>query len=130
MPVSPPPYRPPGLPLRHAGEDRRQHDKRRGTAASRGYGSRWRRERAEFLSDPAHAVCEMCRAAGLINPGIYRLDGALEPNERRQHLVVDHIRPHGGNPVLFWDRSNWQTLCPDHHDIVKQREEAATFRRG
>ncbi len=26
-------------------------------------------------------------------------------------LVVDHIRDHKGDPELFWDPSNWQTLC-------------------
>ena len=25
--------------------------------------------------------------------------------------VVDHIIPHRGDLKLFWDRSNWQTLC-------------------
>jgi len=38
----------------------------------------------------------------------------------------------GGDPVaiaraktLFWDSANWQGLCKPHHDIDKQREEAA-----
>jgi 5-methylcytosine-specific restriction protein A len=25
--------------------------------------------------------------------------------------VVDHIRPHMGDPALFWDEGNWQALC-------------------
>jgi 5-methylcytosine-specific restriction endonuclease McrA len=49
--------------------------------------------------------------------------GELQSNPRRMHLVVDHKKRHHGNPILFWDRSNWQPLCPDHHDIVKQAEE-------
>ena len=30
--------------------------------------------------------------------------------------VVDHIRPHRGDPVLFWDEKNWQSLCKPCHD--------------
>jgi 5-methylcytosine-specific restriction protein A len=24
---------------------------------------------------------------------------------------VDHVVPHRGDQLLFWDRSNWQSLC-------------------
>ena len=27
-----------------------------------------------------------------------------------------HIRPHRGDPVLFWDEKNWQSLCKPCHD--------------
>lgn len=37
--------------------------------------------------------------------------------------VVDHVTPHRGSAVLFWDRSNWQSLCKHCHDSVKQRIE-------
>ena len=37
--------------------------------------------------------------------------------------VVDHITPHKGDLSLFWDRGNWQSLCKDHHDATKAREE-------
>ena len=30
--------------------------------------------------------------------------------------VVDHIIPHRGNEVLFWDHSNWQGLSKADHD--------------
>ena len=30
--------------------------------------------------------------------------------------VVDHIVPHRGDPKLFWDPDNWQTLCKRCHD--------------
>jgi 5-methylcytosine-specific restriction protein A len=30
--------------------------------------------------------------------------------------VVDHILPHRGDRVLFWDRSNWQALSKKCHD--------------
>lgn len=38
--------------------------------------------------------------------------------------VTDHIIAHRGNPILFWDRSNWQSLCDNHHSQHKQRLEA------
>jgi 5-methylcytosine-specific restriction protein A len=44
--------------------------------------------------------------------------------------VVDHKQPHKGNPVLFWDRGNLQSLCRDHHDVSKQRDEARGFIGG
>ena len=66
-------------------------DKRK-TAAQRGYGSRWRRERAEFLRD--HPLCRMCQANGIVTAA----------------TLVDHIIPHRGRERLFWDRDNWQPL--------------------
>jgi len=40
--------------------------------------------------------------------------------------VVDHIRPHGGDPKLFWDMANLQTVSRDYHDTTKRTLE----RRG
>lgn len=37
--------------------------------------------------------------------------------------VVDHIRPHRGDPVLFWDETNLQTVSKAWHDSEKQRRE-------
>lgn len=72
----------------------------------------------------------MCKAGGFLNPGTHRMNGRPEENPRRRHLVVDHIKPHKGDAALFWDAANWQALCPDHHDIVKQREEARGYVQG
>jgi hypothetical protein len=30
--------------------------------------------------------------------------------------VVDHKKPHRGDPHLFWDETNWQGLCKSCHD--------------
>lgn len=38
-------------------------------------------------------------------------------------LVADHRIPHKGDPALFWDPTNLQTLCKPCHDRDKQREE-------
>lgn len=44
-----------------------------------------------------------------------------------QATVVDHIVPHRGNAVLFWDETNWQSLCKGCHDSAKQSEEKQGF---
>ena len=73
-------------------------DSMRGTAYERGYNSRWRRARDHFLK--AHPLCAECKRAGKTTPA----------------TVVDHVIPHRGDPVLFWDRDNWQALCKACHD--------------
>lgn len=67
------------------------------SAASRGYGSAWRKARAQFLQ--AHPLCEECMRQG----------------KYTKATDVDHIIPHRGDLVLFWDQSNWQALCHSHH---------------
>ena len=42
--------------------------------------------------------------------------------------VVDHVTPHRGNAGLFFDQSNWQSLCKQCHDSYKQAlEKSGTF---
>ena len=47
--------------------------------------------------------------------------GRIEPDTSQ--LVGDHIQPHRGDPDLFWDEDNVQTLCKPCHDRLKQAEE-------
>lgn len=100
------------------------------TTAQRGYGARWQRERKTFLAQPHNQFCIKCRRRGLLNPGTMRMDGTPETNRRRIGLVVDHIIPHKGDKRLFWNQDNWQPLCHDDHDIVKQREEHGREEQG
>lgn len=79
---------------------------RRGSAASRGYGHKWRQARDGWLRK--HPLCAMCQRRGQVTPA----------------TVVDHIVPHRGDMALFWDRDNWQSLCKPCHDIDKARLEA------
>jgi 5-methylcytosine-specific restriction protein A len=37
--------------------------------------------------------------------------------------VCDHVRPHRGDPDLFFDLENTQSLCKRCHDSTKAREE-------
>ena len=69
----------------------------RGSAAERGYDGKWRSARARFLRK--YPLCVKCRENGKLTPA----------------TVVDHIVPHRGDPVLFWDEKNWQPLCKDCH---------------
>jgi len=38
-------------------------------------------------------------------------------DEGRQTMatLTDHIRPHRGDPIAFWDPKNWQSLCATCH---------------
>lgn len=82
-----------------------RHQVQRGSAHSRGYGVRWRRARLCFLAK--HPLCVMCSARGVVAAAV----------------IVDHIKPHKGDAVLFWSEANWQSLCAPCHDRHKQRQE-------
>ena len=75
------------------------------TAAQRGYGHRWQRERAKFLRE--HPLCAACQREG----------------RTVRAEVVDHVIPHRGDQTLFWDRTNWGPLCRPHHDEKTKREQ-------
>ena len=69
------------------------------------YGHKWQRRRRLFLLN--HPLCCYCEDQG----------------RTTKATVVDHIIPHRGNAELFWDETNWQSLCKEHHDSSKQSEE-------
>lgn len=113
------PCRTPGCPfLVHGGgycpghqtKEYQHQDRNRGTATERGYDARWRKYRAAYLAE--HPLCVVCLTQGRIEPAV----------------VVDHIIPHRGDPVLFWDEKNHQGLCTSHHNAKTARESA--FGRG
>ena len=54
----------------------------------------FRRLRAAYLN--THALCAHCQRAAA--------------------TVLDHVRPHRGDTLLFWDQSNWQALCVTCHN--------------
>lgn len=71
---------------------------KRDTAAQRGYGYKWKRARLVFLRN--NPLCIECLRADKVTPG----------------FAVDHIEPHRGDMILFWDVDNWQTLCEKCHN--------------
>lgn len=83
----------------HEAQRQRQQDQQRGSSASRGYDRRWRLARDIWLAQ--HPLCT--------DP--YK----LHPRRYVAANVVDHIVPHRGDPVKFWDRTNWQSLCTPCH---------------
>ena len=44
-------------------------------------------------------------------------------------VVTDHVEPHKGDMVKFWDARLWQPACRPHHDIVKKALEGR-YTRG
>jgi len=92
--------------------NRRAFDERRGSAQERGYGARWQKSAKLYLS--AHPLCRHCLELGRTTPAV----------------LVDHIIPHRGDMVLFWDRNNWQPLCRPCHDGWKQSVERKAHRGG
>ena len=73
---------------------------------------RWKRRRAAFLR--ANPFCVTCTAAGRVTLA----------------TVVDHVTPHRGDPELFWDEANWQSLCATDHSAAKQEQEKGGGVRG
>ena len=101
--------RKPKLPCRHPGcpklsdavycEDHRGFYARDNSSA-RGYDSKWKKARDLFLK--RHPLCAKCLLKGKVTPA----------------TVVDHKIPHRGDKRLFWDMSNWQSLCKGCHDVT------------
>lgn len=87
----------------------RKKDRERGTAHQRGYDAEWDKQRLLFLDE--HPLCVECRRKGYVMPA----------------TVVDHIVPHKGDKVLFWDKNNWQSLCKSCHDRKTATEDKGSW---
>ena len=97
-----------GQPTR---QDKSRFDyQRRGTRQEQGYTNEWLAAAKAFRHE--HPLCAMCYKRGILKPA----------------QCVDHIIPHRGDPVLFWDQRNWQSLCNPCHNGPKRREEEAARR--
>jgi 5-methylcytosine-specific restriction protein A len=97
----------PGYCDQHRKQKQREQDARRGSSAERGYGYRWQQYREVFLRE--NPLCVHCAAEGRTTAS----------NE------VDHIKPHRGDAVLFWDPSNHQALCKSCHSAKTAGEDGA-----
>ncbi|MCU7837019.1 MAG: HNH endonuclease [gamma proteobacterium symbiont of Taylorina sp.] len=69
------------------------------------YNYRWQKIRKNYLQ--SNPLCVICKNDGFIVPA----------------TIVDHIIPHKGDEYLFYDESNYQSLCKHCHDSYKQRLE-------
>lgn len=92
--------------VRQDTERKARFDKNRPGSSARGYDRAWEKARAAFLKE--HRFCRRCG---------------------RTATTVDHIRPHKGDQLLFWDKSNWQALCTSCHSGAKQSEERRSSAR-
>ncbi|WP_027718763.1 HNH endonuclease [Desulfovirgula thermocuniculi] len=74
----------------------RHQSEKRGTAAQRGYDSRWQRVREMYLR--RHPLCELCEQEGRITPA----------------TIVHHKQPikHGGHAL---DMENLMSVCRECH---------------
>ncbi len=73
----------------------------------------WRRQSRAFLQ--CNPLCCMCEQVGKVTLA----------------TLVDHIKPHGGDPGLFWDQeNNWQSLCGTCHSGAKASFERTGKVRG
>lgn len=90
---------------RHRRQRYKREDEQRGTAHQRGYTRAWAKARKRYLA--ANPICVECDKEGRLTPA----------------TEVDHIEPHKGDRDLFWDESNWQSLCKSHHSSKTARED-------
>jgi 5-methylcytosine-specific restriction enzyme A len=112
----------PGFCDKHKKVVRKQSDERRGTAAERGYDSKWARARVFYLRK--HPLCVYCQRAG-------RTTAANVVDHIIEHKLKDAIDSGDEARItkakaLFWDSGNWQSLCAPCHNSVKQAEEKAS----
>ena len=98
---------------RQEAERQRSAERDTGTEYRAWYRSeRWMRLRDEVLLE-ARFIC--CKTGTSL---IGKPPAANSP-------VVDHIKPHRGDPDLFWDKANLQAVCKSWHDSIKQAQEKA-----
>lgn len=103
MPTKPKkPCKHPGCPRltneRYCDQHAKLHINDRANAFDRGYNSRWQKASKRFLLK--NPFCLECERNRILKPA----------------TIVDHIKPHRGDKALFWDESNWQSLCKRCHD--------------
>lgn len=80
----------------------------RDSSRARGYSHRWSKAAEHYRK--LNPLCVHCLANGVT----------------KKAECVDHIRPHEGSSVLFWDVANWQSLCNACHQVKTNSERAFT----
>jgi 5-methylcytosine-specific restriction protein A len=91
----------------------------RRSAFARGYTKAW--DRASKAFRRTYPLCGM-RPADQI-PVMSLCD---QRERSTPATLTDHVIPHRGDPVLFWDeQGNWQALCKDCHDRKTRFEDLA-----
>ena len=83
---------------------RPQRQERGGPESKRLYNDRRWKALSTRLREDAGWTCELCSKTGSSNT-----------------IVVDHITPHRGDLVMFWDTNNMQVICKQCHDTKTAR---------
>jgi 5-methylcytosine-specific restriction protein A len=84
-------------------------EKQRPNAAARGYGRRWQKT----------SEARLIRFPWCADP--YKLHGKFPAPA----TCTDHIVAHKGDMKLFWDPTNWQSLCDSCNSMKAVKEEGA-----
>jgi len=86
-------------------QQNRRYDTNKSSIARYGFNyRRWRKiRRMHLIQNP---LCAECLKQNIINLA----------------TQVDHIKPHRGDPVKFYDRKNLQSLCTSHHNQKSAKE--------
>ena len=95
----------------HKRQTKQEYESTRLSAHQRGYTAQWRAESKAYLAE--HPWCVECEKRG----------------DLVRATLVDHVAPHKGNRDLFWDTSNWQSLCARHHNIKTSGEDGRWQKR-
>jgi 5-methylcytosine-specific restriction protein A len=77
--------------------------------------ARWQKLRAKVLKRDLYT----CQKTGVLVTAKYPA-----PNS----AVADHKTPHRGDPALFWDEENIETVSKAYHDRVKQAAEHSAIK--
>lgn len=75
---------------------------------------RWSELRLKVLERDGY----ICQRSGVVCSGV-----SPEPNSP----VVNHRIPHRGDPALFWDETNLETVTKQVHDTIIQAEEQGSL---
>ena len=75
------------------------------SATQRGYTGDWARASRAYRKE--NPLCVRCKEQGRLTPA----------------TQVDHIKPWRGDRELFWDISNWQSLCASCHSLKTNHED-------
>lgn len=93
----------------------------RRSASARGYTKLWARASKAFLA--RYPLCGM--RPNQVRPVMSR---CFDAQLRTMATLTDHVVPHRGDPVRFWDETNWQALCRPCHAIKIAREDGGSAR--
>ena len=87
----------------HVNFSKKQHDNRRGSAASRGYDAKWRKLRLAKLAENPLCECENCK----------------RDKKVKRATLVHHIKNALDYPELRLEWDNLESMANDCHEIIE-----------